>query len=862
MHANELRRAFTDFFVQRGHTAVPSANLIPHDDSLLFVNSGMVQFKPYFQGELPAPYPRAVSIQKCVRAGGKHNDLEEVGRTSRHLTFFEMMGNFSFGDYFKEDACAWAWELSTEVLGLDPERLWATVHHTDDEGADIWRDRVGLPAERIQRLGDEDNWWRMADTGPNGPCSELHYDRGPEFGDDGGPLADPGGERFFEYWNLVFMQFDQAADGTQTPLPRPSIDTGAGLERIVSILQDVDSVWETSEFVQLLRSAGAATGVQPGTSPQQDVSLRILADHARSSAFLISDGVYPSNEDRGYVLRRIMRRAIRHAYLLGVTDVVTPSIIETVVEIMGPDYPGLVQNQSVVYEVAEREEVRFRETLRTGSAILDAELEEAGHERLSGSVAFRLHDTYGFPLEVTQEIARERGVDVDTEAFDVEMAAQRQRAKAARHDAIAQADGEEFAGLLARHGDTEFVGRDHEGIDDATVLAVVEAGEAGVVIVLDRTPFYAESGGQIGDTGTIVGPNGRAEVADTTYVAPGLHGHHARIFDGEIAAGDAVSAAIDGERRARIRRNHTATHLLHWALRAVLGDHVKQQGSYVGPDHLRFDFSHFDALEPEQIAAVEDLANAEILGNEGVDHFETTMAEAQEMGAIAFFGDKYGDQVRVLRAGPHSIELCGGTHVGALGDIGPVKIVSESSIGSNLRRIEAISGTGPIERLRAEEATIDHAASLLGVPVDDMVGAIQRRAAEIKELRSEMKALRRSVALGASRSLAAEAVDGAVVARVDDIDRGDLRELAVAVRDLDGVDVVVLGGAPSGGGVALVAAVSEASGRHASDLLAEPASMVGGGGGKDPLLAMAGGKDRDAIDAALDQVREQLDLTG
>ncbi len=562
------------------------------------------------------------------------------------------------------------------------------------------------------------------------------------------------------------------------------------------------------------------------------------------------------------MLRRIMRRAIRHAYLLGVDDVVTPSIIETVVEIMGSDYPGLVENQSIVCEVAEREEVRFRETLRTGSAILDTELEEADEGRLSGAVAFRLHDTYGFPLEVTQEIARERGVDVDTGAFDVEMAAQRERAKAARHDAIADADGEVFAALLAEHGPSEFVGRDHDQVDGASVLAVVEAGEAGSVLVLDRTPFYAESGGQIGDTGVIVGPDGRAEVTDTTLVAPALHGHHARIADGEIAVGDTVSASIDAGRRARIRRNHTATHLLHWALRTVLGDHVKQQGSYVGPDHLRFDFSHFEALEPEQIAAVEDLANAEILANEGVEHFETTMAEAQELGAIAFFGDKYGDVVRVLRAGPHSIELCGGTHVGALGDIGPVKIVSESSIGSNMRRIEAISGTAPIERLRAEEATIERAASLLGVPVDDVVGAIERRAAEIKELRNEMKALRRSAALGASRSLGAQAVNGMVVARVDDIERGDLRELAVAIRDLDSVDVVVLGGAPAGGGVALVAAVTEESGRHASELLAEPASMVGGGGGKDPLLAMAGGKNPDAIDAALDHVRGLLDLTG
>ncbi len=861
MHANELRRAFTGFFVERGHTAVPSANLIPHDESLLFVNSGMVQFKPYFQGDEAAPYRRAVSIQKCVRAGGKHNDLEEVGRTSRHLTFFEMMGNFSFGDYFKEEACAWAWEFSTEVLGLDPGRLWVTVHHSDDEGAEIWRDHVGFPAERIQRLGDEDNWWRMADTGPNGPCSELHYDRGARFGDDGGPLGDPAGERFFEYWNLVFMQFEQMTDGTQTPLPHPSIDTGAGLERIVSVLQDVDSVWETDEFVRLLEVASNVTGIAPGRSAEHDVSLRILADHARSSAFLISDGVSPSNEDRGYVLRRIMRRAVRHAYLLGVEDVVTPSIIEAVVEIMGPDYPELVDRQSVTCDVAEREEVRFRETLRTGSTILDTELEAVSPDgALAGSVAFRLHDTYGFPVEVTQEIARERGIEVDTDGFDVEMAAQRERAKAARHDGSPDIGSTEFTAILEEHGATGFVGRERDEVE-ATVIAVVPTTDDRVVIVLDQTPFYAESGGQVGDTGVIIGPSGRVEVTDTTAVAPGVHGHHARLTDGTVAVGDRVHAAIDGERRRRIRRNHTATHILHWALREVLGDHVKQQGSYVGPEHLRFDFSHFEAVTPDQIAAIEDLANGEILGNDTVDHFETTMDEAQELGAIAFFGDKYGDVVRVLRAGSHSVELCGGTHVGALGDIGPVKITSESSIGSNLRRIEAISGTAPIERLRAEEATLERAADLLGVPVDDVLGAVERRGTELKELRNETKALRRRAALESSRSLAEQAVGGVVVARIDEIDRGDLRELAVSIRDVEAIDTVVLAGAPAAGGVALVAAVTEDSGRHASDLLAEAAGMVGGGGGKDPLLAMAGGKDVAAIDAALDHIRGKLDAT-
>ncbi|MDH3706106.1 MAG: alanine--tRNA ligase, partial [Acidimicrobiia bacterium] len=730
MKANELRTAFTDFFAARDHTVVPSSSLIPHDATLLFTNSGMVPFKPYFLGEQDAPYRRAVSVQKVVRAGGKHNDLDEVGRTSRHLTFFEMLGNFSFGDYFKEQAIAYAWELVTEVLGFDAERLWVTVHLTDDDAADIWRDGVGVPAERIQRL-DEDNWWRMADTGPNGPCSEIFFDRGPDFGADGGP-AHGGEERFLEFWNLVFMQFDQQPDGTQVPLPSPSIDTGAGLERVLSVLDGHDSVWGTDEFQHLLRSAGTVTGVRDGDDPRSDVSLRILADHARSSTMLISDGVFPSNEERGYVLRRILRRAIRHAYLLGVEEPVMPRLVDTVIELLGDAYPDLISGGDVIRDVVEREEVGFRQTLASGSQILDTELEAvAKGGSLSGAVAFQLHDTYGFPLEVTQEITAERGVAVDLDGFEQAMAGQRERAKA---DQAAKAGGAavDLAALRdvhRAHGDTEFVGREVDEVDAEVLYADGES------IVLDRTPFYAESGGQIGDTGVIEGPHGAVQVGDTTYGVPGLHRHSVASLEGSVSKGDRVTARIDSARRAAIRRNHTATHLLHWALRQVLGDHVQQQGSWVGPDRLRFDFSHFEAVTPDQIAAIENLANAEVLGNQPCHHFETTMDDARERGALAFFGDKYGEVVRVLEAGTHSIELCGGTHVHALGDIGPIKVVAESSIGSNLRRIEAITGAAPLERLRDTESTLAAVAERLGVQQAEVLDGADKRMAEIKQLR-------------------------------------------------------------------------------------------------------------------------------
>jgi len=853
MEARELRKAFRDYFVSRDHTAVASASLIPHDPTVMFTVAGMVPFKPYFVGEETPPYKRAVTVQKCARAGGKHNDLDEIGRTKRHLTFFEMLGNFSFGDYFKELAIPMAWEFSTEVLGLDPEQLWVTVHLSDDDAEEIWRDAVGVRPERIQRL-DEDNYWKMADTGPNGPCSELFIDKGPQFGADGGP-AHGGEERFLEFWNLVFMQYETKEDGTKIDLPAPSIDTGAGLERILTLLQGVDSIFEIDEMKRLVDKACDLSGLVYGKDEARDVSVRILAEHSRAMTFLISDGVFPNNEGRGYVLRRIMRRAIRHAFLLGVDELVTPHMVDEVVEIMGHDYPEIVENHDLVTGVVVREEENFRQTLKQGSLMLDAALDDvASGSKLSGATAFQLHDTYGFPLEVTQEIAAERELDVDVDEFETHMAEQRDRARA-DHKAKSGAgdDVSAYVAIVDQYGPTEFTGRDeHEST--ATVLAVSSAG-----IVLDRTPFYAASGGQIGDTGTITTGSGTAiAVTDTTYVVPGLHLHHlsAEADPGVIAAGDTVTATIDSTRRAAIMRNHTGTHLLHAALRKVLGDHVKQQGSWVGPDRLRFDFSHYDAVTPEQIAEIEDWVNAEVLANPDTSHVEMSMDDAKSKGAIAFFGDKYGDVVRVLEAGPSSIELCGGTHVRRLGDIGTMKIVSEASIGSSVRRIEAVTGTGPIERLREEEALLARTADALGVPTGEVVDGANKRVAEIKNLRSEIAELRRQLAVGQAGALADKAVDGVVVERVEGLDRDGVRDLAVAIRDMDGIDAVVLGSAPESGGVALVAATTVGGPYNAGELIADAAKQIKGGGGKGPDLAVAGGKDAGGLDAALETARQ------
>ena len=861
--ADELRSTFTEFFARRGHTVVPSASLIPHDPTVLFNVAGMVPFKPYFVGDETPPYKRATSSQKCVRAGGKHNDLDDVGRTSRHLVFFEMLGNFSFGDYFKREIIPWSWELTTEVFGLDGDRLWITVHDSDDEAEAIWHEQVGVPLERIQRLGDKDNFWQMGETGPCGPCSELHIDRGPRFGPDGGPLGDPGGERFMEFWNLVFMQYDQAADGTRSRLPKPSIDTGLGLERMLCLLQGVDSLWETDLMRPLIDQACSLTGQEyvPGDyGHRTSFAMRVLAEHARSAAMLVSDGVFPSNENRGYVLRRIIRRAVRHAYSLGTERLVMPSLVDTAIDVMGGAYPEVIKNRDFIVGVVTREEERFRQTLKTGLGILEGELDGATGQ-LPGSTAFLLHDTYGFPLELTSEIAGERGVDVDAAGFDDEMRSQRERAKAGRKGAGGPGEGqvEAYREIVEQFATTEFLGY-VANTAEARVLAVLDGTEPGTVeIFLDRTPFYAESGGQVGDTGTIVARaegsgaaevSGEAQILDTTFALPGLRRHVARITSGTITPGSTVTAAIDMARRAAIRRNHTGTHVLHHALRAVLGEHVKQAGSMVGPDRLRFDFSHYAALTAEEINEIERIANYETLANVPVRAYETTKEEALAMGAIAFFGDKYGDIVRVLEAG-NSVELCGGTHVRATGDIGTIKIVGESSIGSNLRRIEAVTGEGSVRLLQRDETLVSQAARLVGAAPEDLVDGVQRRLDEIAALNDEVRALRGRLASGRATELAAAAESGAVVAQVDGLTPDDLRSLAVAVRQQPHIDTVVLIGVSDAGGVSLVSAVAPGSGRSAGDLIKSAAKAVGGGGGGKGDVATAGGKNPDGIAEAL-----------
>ncbi len=859
VQANEVRRAFISFFSERGHSHQPSASLIPHDPTLLFTVAGMVPFKTYFTGEQAAPFDRAVTVQKCVRAGGKHNDLDEIGRTSRHLTFFEMMGNFSFGDYFKSQAIAWAWEFVVDGLGLDPERLWVTVHLSDDEAAAVWLDEVGIAPGRLQRL-DEENYWKMGATGPCGPCSEIYWDKGPRYGRGGGPEHGDG-DRFIEIWNLVFMQFEQQSDGSKTPLPKPSIDTGMGLERTVSVLQGVESVWETDELRSLLRTAARITGVDIAQATEEQlVSLRILADHARSTSMLVSDGVFPSNEARGYVLRRILRRAVRHSYILGVeeTDVADTTVmgrmVDRVVKVMGDDYPDLLKNHQFIRDVIDREERRFRETLRTGQAILDAELAKLDVQgpgaatALPGTTAFLLHDTYGFPVELTEEITDERGLTVDIDGFRAAMAEQRQRAKAARGETGGHDTGM-FVQLVEQHGQTGFTGRD----ETETIAEVLHVDDD--VVVLDRTPFYAESGGQVGDTGTIRTETGEIRVEDTRYGAPGLVVHAIESMVGDVAAGQQAKAAINDDRRELIRRNHTATHLLHAALRRIVGDHVKQQGSHVGPDRLRFDFSHYQALTLGEITEIEDFVNAEVLANSACRHFETTMDEAQRLGATAFFGDKYGDVVRVLEAGPYSTELCGGTHVRALGDIGPLRIISESSIGSNIRRVEALTGLATIDSFRLLDRNAAVAAETLSVPVDDLLGGVERLQSEAKSLRREIAGLKARMAIARAPTLARGALDGVVVARVDGTDRNGLRDLAVSVRDHEGVKAVVLGAELDGGGAALVAAVDPDSSYNAGELIEDAKKTIGGGGRPADQIAVAGGSRAEALDDALNEAR-------
>ncbi len=869
MDTNQIRTTFTDFFSARGHTPRPSASLIPTDPTLLLTNAGMVPFKPYFLGEEPAPWPRAVSVQKCVRTV----DIDIIGTTTRHFSFFEMMGNFSFGDYFKESAIPWAYELVTEGYGLDPERLWFTVYETDDEAEAIWVDDVGVPAERVQR-GGKDNFWQMGVPGPCGPCAEVFYDKGPEFGADGGPIGG-GEERFVEIWNLVFMQNMQDEPyHVVADLPAKNIDTGMGLERLAAVLQDVPTVFQVDSVWPILRAASDFVEVGYGAAEGTDVSLRMLADHGRAVTFLISDGVVPSNDGRGYVLRRILRRGVRHAWQIrpdSGTALLFPHLVEATIESLGRAYPEIVDRRDLIVEAVAREEERFRRTLAAGVELLDRELEDLDGAALDGEVAFKLHDTYGFPIELTSEITAERGVKVDLDAFDAEMAAQRQRARAAWKGGDTSAATDTYRSLLDEVGPTRFTGYEHE-MDRGTVLAILRDGEAlpsaevgsTVEVFVDSTPFYAESGGQVGDSGRLQTETGSGYVSDTQHAVQGLHGHRLRIEAGSIHVGQVADLSIDSPRREGIRKSHTGTHVLHWSLRTVVGDHANQAGSLVEDGRLRFDFSNFSGLSPEDLASVEWEANRRLISNAEVSTTVTTKDEAQQMGALAFFGDKYGEKVRVVKIGDFSVEFCGGTHTHTAGQVGPLIITSESSIGSNIRRVEALTGEAAYRHLAGSRDSLDQVGRLLRVgptQVPERVEALLERIAVLEDRLKESAAEARGD-LAAELAANADSVGerSLVVGNAGELAPGDLRQLALDIRNRVQGPVLVVVGSRNGGKGAIVGAASPdlvANGISAGELVAAGASIMGGGGSRDPDLAQAGGPDGSQLEAALDAVREK-----
>lgn len=867
---SQIRSDFLEFFKGKGHTIVPSAPLVPgNDPTLLFTNSGMVQFKDVFLGAEKRSYVRAADVQRCLRAGGKHNDLDQVGYTARHHTFFEMLGNWSFGDYFKKDAIAWAWELLTQVWKLPAERLLVTVYQTDDEAYELWRDMVGIPEARIVRIGDNkgapfasDNFWQMADTGPCGPCTEIFYDHGDHIA--GGPPGSPDedGDRFIEIWNLVFMQFDRQPDGTLVPLPAPCVDTGMGLERLAAILQHVHTNYEIDLFQALIRKASELTG----TADLENKSLRVIADHIRACSFLIVDGVLPSNEGRGYVLRRIIRRALRHGWMLGVRQPFFSKLVPTLVEQMGEAYPELPAAVDTVTRALQAEEERFAETLDAGMKIFEDVAGKASNGVIPGVDAFRLYDTYGFPLDLTQDIARERDLTVDIAGFDAAMEQQRETARAAG----------KFGGgvtlpaeLVATLSPTRFLGYDRLQADGLTVLAVlkdgrpVQSADAGdaVIVITDQTPFYAESGGQVGDTGVLTGNGVRLAVDDTQKFAGQFHGHVGTLSDGGLKVGDVLSGQVDGERRGATILNHSATHLLHAALREVLGTHVQQKGSLVAPDRLRFDFSHFQPISAEELAVIERKVNQQVRANNAAEVHNMGMQEALDFGAMALFGEKYGEHVRVLKMGDYSTELCGGTHVNRTGDIGLFKITSEGGVSAGVRRIEAVTGQGALDYVDAEEARLAEAADLLGGSAADVVEKIRALGQRQKLLERELEAVKAKVAAGATADLSGQAVEVAGVkvlaARLEGFDAKALRDAMDRLKQQLGDAVIVLAGAHDGK-AALVAGVNgSAMGKvNAGELLSHIASQIGGKGGGRPDLAQGGGEDGPALATALAAVVE------
>ena len=857
--STELRDLFLDYFRRQGHAIVASSPLVPgNDPTLLFTNAGMVQFKDLFLGKEQRSYSRAVTSQRCVRAGGKHNDLENVGYTARHHTFFEMLGNFSFGDYFKRDAIRFAWQFITEELGIPKDRLWVTVFETDDEAFDLWRTEAGVSADRITRMGAKSNFWAMGDTGPCGPCTEIFYDHGADI--PGGPPGSPDedGDRFVEIWNLVFMQYERSEDGTLTPLPKPSVDTGMGLERISAVMQGVHSNYDIDLFRHLIAAAAQATGATDLRAP----SLRVIADHIRACTFLIVDGVLPSNEGRGYVLRRIIRRAIRHGYQLGQTGAFFSTLVDALVAQMGGAYPELIKGADHARRVLAQEEARFAETISAGMAILDTAIAGlAGNTTIPGETVFKLYDTYGFPVDLTADIARERGLQVDEAGFETAMQAQRERARAASRFGV---DLRESVQLDAR---TEFLGYEVTQARGRIVAlidstgAVVESLAVGATgrVVLDGTPFYAESGGQVGDTGLLNAPAGVFEVTDTQKLRDAF-AHVGQVHSGELRGGETVSAVVSADRRAATARNHSATHLMHEALQHVLGEHVQQKGSLVEPERLRFDFSHFQAVTPQEIAQIESIVNAEILANREAVTRLMSYDDAVAAGAMALFGEKYGDVVRVLSFGDFSTELCGGTHVARTGDIGVFKIVSEGGVAAGVRRIEAVTGSGALAFYNAGEAALREISLLVRGTRDEVADKVVALVERARKLEREIDSLKARLASGEGADLASRAVAvggvQVVSARMDGLDAKALRAAVDGLKEKLGSAVIVLAGVADDGKITLVAGVTadRVGQLKAGELVGHIAGQVGGKGGGRPDFAQAGGTEVGALAGALDSV--------
>jgi alanyl-tRNA synthetase len=866
MSTADVRRVFLEYFREHGHTIVPSSPLVPaNDPTLLFTNAGMVQFKDVFTGKDKRAYVRAVSSQRCVRAGGKHNDLENVGYTARHHTFFEMLGNFSFGDYFKRDAIKFAWEFVTGAkwLGIDPARLMVTVYHTDDEAFEVWHKVVGLPFERIVRIGDKpeggsDNFWQMGDTGPCGPCTEIFYDHGADVA--GGPpgSADADGDRWIEIWNLVFMQFERGADGKLTPLPKPSVDTGMGLERTAAVMQGVHSNYEIDLFKNIIHAAAALAGV----TDESLSSLRVIADHIRACTFLIVDGVLPANEGRGYVLRRIIRRAIRHGYKLGISEPFFYKLVGALVKEMGSAYPELVRGRLHAERVLKQEEERFAQTLASGMELLEAAIEKLQGNVIDGAVVFKLYDTFGFPADLTADIARERGLAVDEAGFELLMEAQRERARAASRFGAELKQGTTVTARTLFQG---YDGLGGEGqvialLRDGVPVDALNAGDAGEV-VLDRTPFYAEAGGQVGDAGELAGSDVHFIVADTQKRGV-AHSHIGKLVAGSIAIGDTLGARVDGERRRATALNHTATHLLHAALREVLGTHVQQKGSLVAPDRLRFDFSHFQAVKPEEVRAIERRVNAEIRRNVAAETNLMDYEEAVAGGAMALFGEKYDKDVRVLRIGDFSLELCGGTHVERAGDIGFFKIMSEGGIASGVRRIEALTGEAALAYVEENDKILREVGSLVRGSREDLRDKVRDAVERARAMEREIRTLKDRLASGPGTDLAAGAVDvggvKVVATKVDGADAAALRHVVDQLKSQLKSAVVVLATVENPTKVLLIAGVTaDQSARiPAGELVAALARTVGGRGGGRADFAQAGGNNPAALDAALAQVPE------